>query len=455
MMKSTPLVIALLLVGSSFAEADGEPTSVHGWPAPGTDPSVLTVGSCGECHDESSDSPVLSAPSAGILRQDGCTPCHEVPSARGLFPGRSDYQVSAHAVDSRVIWPGPTPPAKDLSRDQGKCTNCHDPHARRNRGGVIPSLLATTDQELCLGCHDGSVSIHDLASDLRKPYSHSARRRSASHSAGEDGDPSRYSYSSRSRHVSCSDCHNAHVARGGSMATPAPEAAEANRGVSRVRVKNGGAGSVPSYRFIPAADTASSTREYEICFKCHSSWTQIPPGQVDIARKMNPANASHHAVEAVGNNPRIPLQAFVESIDATTILRCSDCHSSDDGKERGSHGSVYAGMLKRPYEEIDVTDRQGLCYLCHNYETYAAVSGMDLSASRFNPPGAIAGHALHVGREHLSCRVCHDSHGSDEFPALLVGSRGVQLLQYTPTVDGGSCRSGCHDLRNYRRNYPW
>jgi predicted CXXCH cytochrome family protein len=445
----------LLILLTTPLRAAATAQDAHGPATAGSDPAALTVGSCGNCHDESSTPSNVAAPSQSSLNQDGCEPCHEEPSLGGLFPGRSESQISTHSLDPRAIWPGPKPPAGDPARDQGKCTNCHDPHSEDDRFGTIPSLLVARDQKLCLRCHDGSSSSTDIATEVRKPYAHAPRRGAGLHSASEEGDPSRFAYSGQTRHVSCSDCHNVHAIRGDSSETAAPKAYESNNGVSRVRVQNGGPGSVPAYQFLSALDTAIPVLEYEICFKCHSSWTRLPPGQVDIARRMNPNNASHHAVEAAGNNPRISLQAFTNMVGPETIIRCSDCHASDEGSVGGPHGSSYAGLLRRPYDETDVGDRSLLCYNCHNYDTYASLAGPELGASRFNPPGARAGHALHVGREGLSCRVCHDSHGSADQRALLSSIRGPQLLRFVPTSGGGSCQSGCHDRREYRGNYPW
>jgi predicted CXXCH cytochrome family protein len=388
-----------------------------------------------------------------------CYSCHREENPSGIFPGQRVYQASTHEIDPRFIWPGPIPPPRQGLDESGKCLNCHAPHGKQDRDGLIPSLLLAREETLCLSCHDGDPAVRNIAADLRKPFSHVVMQYSGRHGADENGDPDRYSYVGNNRHVECSDCHNGHALRGDGAPPLAPVASNRNARVGRLRVINSGPGTVPTYEYLPAADTGSPTREYEICFKCHSSWTQQPPGQPDMARLFNPNNASYHPVEDQGRNLTIDPNAFVGGLNAFSTIFCSDCHGSEDLELRGPHGSQHADILRRPYEANSgprPVTREELCFLCHNFDTYADPLGASFAqqASRFNPPASPQGHAFHVGEQLVPCNACHDAHGSPQFGALIVTDRMPGLLQFNMGLNGGNCTSTCHASRNYSVNYP-
>jgi hypothetical protein len=311
--------------------------------------------------------------------------------------------------------------------------------------------MIAREETLCLACHDGEPSTKDIAREIRKPYSH--RNVSSRHTADEGGDPDRYSYLGGNRHVECSDCHNAHVATGDPFPPTAPEASLRNSRVGRVRVMNGGPGFIPRYEYVVASDSSLKTLEYEICYKCHSSWTQQPPGQQDIASLLNPNNVSFHPVEEQGKNLGINPDSFVGGMNVFNTIYCSDCHGSDDSDLRGPHGSRFPNILKGPYETRSSgspSSRDDLCFICHSFDTYAdpAAAAFQQEASRFNK------HVFHVGQQNISCYSCHESHGSPRFGALIVTGRFPGINSFNMTTGGGSCLPTCHDSKSYVVNYP-
>ena len=106
----------------------------------------------------------------------------------------------------------------------------------------------------------------------------------------------------------CADCHQPHI----SDATPARgddgrlDASGPIKGASGVSVVNGAANSAPTYTW-----NRTTALEYELCFKCHSGYTDLPaqdpahPSRwaLDKGIELNPANVSYHPVEAAGNEP--------------------------------------------------------------------------------------------------------------------------------------------------------
>ena len=426
--------------------------------------SALARGECAQCHTSHSGQPyALFAPHANGLCYTSS--CHSLSSTLAIYQGPSPYDASSHATGTP--WPGfdgsvdTSAPLVRPSGDSGKCTNCHDPHGYNRDGtGLIPSLLFSREEKLCVVCHDGSPGP-DVKSQFNKTYKHPIAT-SGIHSAAEGGNSAAYGATpSNNRHAECADCHNPHVAkREGSPRTNAPpDAPYTLRGVSRVSVINGAAGSAPAYTYRGHSDTAP-TAEYEICFKCHSSWTTRPAGQSDLALFFNTNNPSFHPVEAQGKNTNINANAFVNNWNAAKLMYCSDCHGNDDLSPvvRGPHGSLYRYILQQSYTASSsqrTMSSSEICFVCHRYDIYANDSATTTvkGYSRFNPPNSSRGHTFHVGNRRYPCYACHNSHGSTTKPHLIVTGRSPGLNNYTQSSSGGTCSPTCHGSQTYQINY--
>jgi hypothetical protein len=71
--------------------------------------------------------------------------------------------------------------------------------------------------------------------------------------------------------------------------------------------------------------------EYQLCFKCHSSWTTQPAGQSDLALLLNNNNPSYHPVEAAGRDPLIASGAFEEAGRLMSVGHDGDRRVRRDG----------------------------------------------------------------------------------------------------------------------------
>jgi len=224
-------------------------------------------------------------------------------------------------------------------------------------------------------------------------------------------------------------------------------------------VLNGPAGTPPGYAFVPASDTLTApVAEYQLCFKCHSSWTVQPPGQTDMARVLNPNNPSFHPVEAGGRNPFIDPLAFTTGWSATSLVRCGDCHGSDFPQAAGPHGSNHAYLLRAPYDPSSMPRRMSeeeLCFTCHSQDVYANLGAPAAvrARSRFNRPATTQGHAEHVLRHDVPCGACHVTHGSTTQPFLMATGRTPGLVAFSSSANGGTCTPTCHAPRSYTVNY--
>lgn len=421
------------------------------------------AGDCEQCHtSHGADQPNVY-PNALVGPDDNtlCLRCHTTPWSGGSFAGDHLYRGTGHGGGSTMIWPGPQPPARIEADAPGKCLNCHDAHGLSDGTGLIPQLGLAREERLCLTCHDGHPATSNVLVDLQKPYRHPVTDFTGRHAGPGESAPADFgTMPINRRHAECEDCHNPHVGRADGLGHPRDsEASATTLGVSRVAVLNGTAGSAPVYTVIPGSDTLTTPyAEYQLCFKCHSSWTSQPSGKTDLARVLNPSNPSYHPVEAPGRNVGIDPRAFVPGWGSNSLTRCGDCHGSDFGTVRGPHGSIYPAILRRayvasPFERTMASDE--LCFACHSYEVYGDRNAPPSvqASSRFNEPNAELGHAGHVGKVNVPCYACHTTHGSTTLPFLLVTGRNPGIRSYAQTANGGSCDATCHEPESYQVNY--
>jgi hypothetical protein len=256
--------------------------------------------------------------------------------------------------------------------------------------------------------------------------------------------------------VACTNCHNTHTVRTDTMAAIPPEASYRLQQVSRVAVLNGAPGTRPLFTSRAANDPAPAN-EYEICFKCHSSFVPLTPGQPDLAVLTNPNNTSFHPIQARGRNSNISYEAFEDGWSWDSLLFCSDCHGSDDALVNGPHGSAYEHILKRRSFTSSMPQTmapEDLCFTCHRWSVYGdgAADGTAQRASRFNDPGS-HGHAWHVGLQRVPCYACHVTHGSVSNPALIATGRTPGIMAFTHNAGGGTCTPTCHASRTWQVNY--
>lgn len=422
----------------------------------------LHQGDCERCHSmHSEDQPAvyanaLTGPNDNTL----CYSCHATPGP-SLWTDAL-YRATSHGSNPVMVWPGPNPPMRIEADAPTKCLNCHDPHGWMNGDSLVKHLALAPEEKLCLACHDGQPASTDVRTELSMPFRHPVTDYHDRHQGPGEFQPTDFGVTPLNRrHSECEDCHNAHVSRADPLGRPVgSDASWTTLAVSRVAVLNGAAGTPPSYTFLAGADTLTPpVAEYQLCFKCHSSWTTQPTGQSDMATLLNPNNPSFHPVEAAGRNPGIQALAFVPGWGPSSITRCGSCHGSDVPTVRGVHGSLYPAILKKnsvTSSSTHLSSPDELCFSCHAYGAYAdpASSPLERGASRFNAPASPYGHAEHVGTAQVPCFACHETHGSTRQPFLIATTRVPGITSYTSSPSGGTCTSTCHvDVKTYAVNY--
>jgi predicted CXXCH cytochrome family protein len=319
------------------------------------------------------------------------------------------------------------------------CANCHAPH---NTPGAGKHLLRTTrEEQTCFTCHNGGVSTKNLAAEFNKISAHPVLQSSHLHQSGEDS-------MTAPRHVACADCHNSHATT--TADRPGPHIAGAlNRvqGVSR-----------------SGAPLQNATREYELCFRCHSD--NVSGGAATISRhipetntrlEFNPLNKSFHPVTAVGKNPNVP--SLLPPYTTGSQIQCTDCHNNDQGPGAGGtgpagpHGSAFAPLLERQLITTDRTPESAaayaLCYKCHSRSSLLADQSF-----RF--------HRKHIVDERTACSTCHDAHGVASNPHLInfnrdyVSPASNGKLEFRANTVGpmsGTCTLSCHGVDHQDWSY--
>ena len=345
---------------------------------------------CSSCHDPHTENSKFLRVSSGANHAQNvvgtCTSCHDKTEWTGsVHQTVTNQYVDADAAVSTRYG---TTTVSDLG-----CINCHTPH-----NGEGTPLLRLVEQNTCFqgaasstsnaSCH-GIGGAKDIESVLSRAYTHPVLAVDGVHTdldylygTGVPRDPVGSNGISwdDSKHAVCMDCHNPHRAKAG---THVPDGQwYPDVGTNAVsNVLNGVSGVEPTWPTQWTQPTTfttmeTSTKEYQICFKCHSYWGlgsatggvndsgHVSPSDgttplTDLAWELNPNNRSGHPVviEALNrpnsNEPKELMDSQLLSPwkenRGNNLMYCSDCHGSDNelgGDPRGPHGSNLKYVLK-------------------------------------------------------------------------------------------------------------
>ncbi len=405
---------------------------------------------CLSCHDihnsATSDGNLLRIANRNAL----CTDCHTL----------ADTNQAAHlSLINGVLWPGgqygTTYPQQTDAAQRGMCNNCHQPHGwptNLTSSVDFTNLLVEARVTICLTCHDGSpaASTNSVIVDFTnttKVARHAVR----------SSDPLRKA----SRPVDCTDCHNPHQARLGRSVYTNAVAMTSTRNLV-VNPNVGVSGVVVNYALLanyaaPSTNiytlTNSVVYEYQICFKCHSSYwsgwnTNSPPTglsangtvstpiETDLVQSFNFNNRSGHPIVTGLNNftnSYAPRNLATGSMKApwaanvgTQTMLCTDCHNTDGNLAQGPHGSAAQFMLRGAnaanWPNVDTANiSTSWCVNCHNPNADIHTSGV---------------HAGTVSGVAMRCYSCHIviPHGG-KMSRLIADRDGVMPVRYAYSND--------------------
>ena len=318
------------------------------------------------------------------------------------------YKNSAHGNTGTGVSRASLNAVTSRNYATGNCAHCHEQHASIAASKPAPAngpdnyLAAGTEQDLCLHCHTAYTdnASSGVPADIDTDISNASNHRhnltisNTAHKPKETLDD----INNANKHIECTDCHNPHLAR---VNSPSPR----TKGTNAITAPNplegvpGAAidyGETPTNWLAPSQNSytlQTATKEYEICFKCHSganidvtSWgdsTTGPDSWTDVGMEFSPGNMSGHpVVMALNDYPNseevvkwidgVPYNykgLWNETVHATNwdqllppwenagnqTMYCSDCHAGTNAA--GPHGSAARWMLAGPNTAWPYTDQ--------------------------------------------------------------------------------------------------
>jgi len=301
-------------------------------------------------------------------------------------------------------------------------------------------LLRKTEEETCFECHGNPplTGAKNIKSLLLKSSRHPAISKSGVHKNPET-DGTNFTATPDKRHAECQDCHQPHRLQTGALVSPGNLITGTLLGAWGVEPTYGGvAWTAPTgYTRQVFTDTVSF-KEYELCYKCHSSYAygaSPPVGYTDQTIEFNPNNPAYHAVRDASkahSTTVVPATSYKGGFAYNSLMHCSDCHSGNNtGSEpEGPHGSSNAFLLRAPYGTT--TGQSGtsghLCFRCHEYNVYCATGTATGSATGFRQ-GTSNLHRDHGGwlGVDYTCQRCHPkiTHGAQQGNLIVYAGQSV------------------------------
>jgi predicted CXXCH cytochrome family protein len=369
---------------------------------------------CTTCHDPHDNTNkkflVVDNMNSGL-----CTRCHTMNGWTG----------SPHNL-AQSTWNGTAPnpwPRTGSGTDFGwtdvqknGCENCHSPHKAIGEKRLLNCYTELgpcnpfAEEGVCLPCHNGNMipPVKNIFNQLTNASRHAVDLYSGLHDPKESP--------RLLNHVECVDCHNSHVANNIRTAS-APLVSGRLEGISGVTIDD--------------TVVRPAVNEYEICFKCHASYSAqsvFPPipryvNNANMQWKFKTNNPSFHPVTGLGASKDVP--SLYLPLTTSSMIYCTDCHSDESVANggtgsRGPHGSKYAPILRDKYDTTNnlhsySTSNFMLCYNCHNE---SSILSDDTFQKRDLQWGGHSGHLAAITDANnvthyvfASCSACHDPHG--------------------------------------------
>ncbi|MBW2733957.1 MAG: hypothetical protein JRH20_16335 [Deltaproteobacteria bacterium] len=247
--------------------------------------------------------------------------------------------------------------------------------------------------------------------------------------------------------------------------------------------------------------TAAATKEQQICLNCHSQWAygNAPPdtpsghldsssvAQTDVSHDFGDQQLGYHPIFAMGKNqPNVSysgwnVNAPFTRVDNTgpltfglsntfttgwfkeSLVRCSDCHSSDSNSDplgphasgkkwlikgidtgiswvrRNSSGTGWETITNADLSTSGSTDAGNYCLNCHRWDVYGWVGlrGSAPASTLTRVPHDPTDHAKSFNGSYLppSGIVCNHCHGGDRLGGIHGSNRRKYPYAYDPSTD--------------------
>jgi len=368
-----------------------------------------------------------------------CLACHK----------KAGWAVSAHATETDA--PHTFLSAEATSREisstkavwETSCLGCHDTHTVDDARWLLrqpenaTAFVSDVDNS-CYECHSNTSvldpvngSVADIES-IALTGGHATFAFTAGDTAHRpvDADLTEASADLQVRHAVCSDCHNPHRLTKGLHANTGSsmnnEVSGALSGISGLDALDVG-GSFDPYstsETITPLPAGVAEKEYQICFKCHSSYGHgvaniSAAGFSNTVMEFSSNASSFHPVVDSGTNTNIVtglLEAPFDSGENVQTMYCSDCHTNTDNSAVNNGTGSPSGPKGTHNNNIAV------CETCHvsaqyNYDVAAIplVSGFACLNVGDCPNADGAGlkdnlHVYHAQQNASNTNICSNCH---------------------------------------------
>jgi len=434
---------------------------------------------CASCHDPHTQNQKFLRDPAGVTLAakigNTCNACHNKIGWTTSVHQSSTVAYSDAAVNT-------TFGANTIA--SLACMNCH----RTHKGLGASYLLRQAEETTCFqgasglttetACHGSSSSAttNRIRTAITRLYQHPTTTISGIHTDLDVLYPTAASKGlqwSDSRHAECVDCHNPHratntPARVGTASWYPTTVTSTSNLTSNSGALTGVTGVEPTWPAIWTVPTTfttqeSSTKEYQICFKCHSWYalrdadgitldTTVSGAVVtDQSMEFNPNNKAAHPVAVTLNNmgandyiPKPLVAAQMVAPWATNVgnqtMYCSDCHGTDNeasGDPKGPHGSSFKYLLKGtgkywPFKSdgtlwrLNTTDGLNTALFCKN--CHPVYDGSWKNNGHSNHGGRTYNYGDGLGALSYPCVGCHS--------VIPHGTKRSRLIVYRGAVAG-------------------
>ncbi|HEY3311605.1 MAG TPA: S8 family serine peptidase [Anaerolineales bacterium] len=443
-----------------------------------------------------------------------CASCHDSNGAAGNLTPFSDGKIAPSVTG---LWASARHNLT-VGTFLGSCMNCHDNGHGSNKLKLLApwNFIASTspdamqqEEKFCFNCH--TTTPGRSVSAAFSTWTNTATRFFAHDVSVDKGlDHGKEVFGSAfggtNRHIECGDCHESHKDAYPNTAT-APAIKLSQRGASGVEPTYSGSGAPGTYSFLGQA-----ANEYQVCFKCHSSYTTLPSytpdgwgctanpctrnfvvdglrkltrtanGQVqdtrDLAKAFNPNNASFHPLLAVGKNTAMFAGSFMPGWGVNSRVYCSDCHTNATPATGGTgpHGSPMLHVLdgsttgdtNYSTQSFGTNTRNveptvpntEICFKCHQYSVYVSGSSSTNTYFRNGSQNLHYEHMLNGRFTATTCYTCHNTHGGNNLSlvnfeasvAVPLGGRTSETA-WARTATQGTCYVSCHSMNHNPVNY--
>ncbi len=355
---------------------------------------------CYECHDPKNEKEFVHEPA----QKGECLKCHDIHNSPNLYLVKTD-PVGGLCLDCHDL----EIPKGNLVHgavEEGTCTGCHNPHQANNKALMNSTKL----DRLCRKCHK------PIRKEFKKEFVHDPFKK-------KDCFACHQPHSSKEAHLSdmktqdlCFSCHD-----------------DMHNSVADASLVHGAINETKTCLncHVPHAANEKNilfTNEKAACLSCHDKEIVNVAGNI--------AAIGPHLAE--GNTVHEPINT-----DGCTV-----CHQP--------HFSEEHTLLNKPFPATRyapaIIESFELCFKCHDKELFATPITETVTNFRNGDENL---HYLHIqGQRGRNCSICHDMHGS---PNDYMIKKQTQYgnwempIEFEHTDKGGSCLTGCHERKSYKR----